>query len=56
VAPGRDSSHGEFATIVPLKWKGSADLFTLARANCLLIRPENDPPLPKGTVLRVLEI
>ena len=31
-------------------------LFTLARANCLLIRPENDPPLPKGTVVRVLEI
>jgi molybdopterin molybdotransferase len=56
VAPGRDSSHGEFASITPLKWVGSADLFTLARANVLIVRPENDPPLPKGTVLRVLEI
>jgi len=56
VAPGRDSTHGEFAAITPLAWKGSADLFTLARANVLLVRPENDPPLPKGTVIRVLEI
>jgi molybdopterin molybdotransferase len=56
VAPGRDSTHGEFAAISPLKWTGSADLFTLARANVLLVRPENDPPLPKGTILRVLEI
>jgi molybdopterin molybdotransferase len=56
VAPGRDSTHGEFATITPLNWVGSADLFTLARANVLIVRPENDPPLPRGTVLRVLEI
>jgi molybdopterin biosynthesis enzyme len=56
VASGRDSSHSELATITPLKWKGSADLFTLAQANVLLVRPENDPPLPRGTVLRVLEI
>jgi molybdopterin molybdotransferase len=56
VAPGRDSSHAEFATITPLKWKGSADLFTLARANVLLVRPENDPTIPKGTIIRVLEI
>lgn len=56
VAPGRDSSHAEFATITPLKWKGSADLFTLAKANVLLVRPENDPTIPKGTIIRVLEI
>lgn len=56
VAAGRDSSHAELATIAPLKWKGSADLFTLAEANVLLVRPENDPALPKGTVVRVLEI
>jgi len=56
VAPGRDSTHGEFASITPLKWIGSADLFTLARANTLIVRPENDPPLPRGTILRVLEI
>ena len=56
VAPGRDSSHAEIATITPLKWKGSADLFTLACANALLVRAENDPAMPKGTVVRVLEI
>lgn len=56
VAPGRDSSHAEFATITPLPWKGSADLFTLARANVLIVRPENDPTLPKGTIVRVLEL
>ncbi|HSU65474.1 MAG TPA: gephyrin-like molybdotransferase Glp [Tepidisphaeraceae bacterium] len=56
VAPGRDSSHAEFATITPLKWKGSADLITLAHANVLLVRPENDPSLPKGTVIRVIEV
>jgi molybdopterin molybdotransferase len=56
VAAGRDSSHAELATITPLKWKGSADLFTLAQANVLLVRPENDPTLPKGTVVRVLEL
>jgi molybdopterin biosynthesis enzyme len=55
-AAGRDSSHAEFATITPLAWRGSADLFTLAQANVLLVRPENDPALPKGTVLRVLDI
>ena len=55
-APGRDSSHAEFATITPLKWKGSADLITLAQANVVLVRPENDPTLPMGTVIRVLEI
>ena len=27
----------------PLGWKGSADLFTLAQADALIIRPENDP-------------
>lgn len=53
---GRDSSHAELATITPLNWKGSADLFTLAEANVLLVRPENDPALPRGTVVRVLEI
>ena len=55
VPVGRVSSHTEFATITPLAWKGSADIFTLARANVLLVRPENDPALPRGTVLRALE-
>lgn len=56
ITAGRDSSHAQLATITPLKWKGSADLFTLAQANVLLVRPENDPTLPIGTVVRVLEI
>jgi len=54
--PGISSAKGEFATIVPLGWKGSADVFTLAAANVLLVRGENEPPLPKGTVVRVLEV
>ena len=37
----------------PLKWKGSADVFTLAAANGLLARAENDPPLPAGAAVRV---
>jgi len=40
----------------PLKWKGSADVFTLAAANGLLARAENDPPLPAGAAVRVLEV
>lgn len=40
----------------PLKWKGSADLFTLASANALLVRKENEAAVPKGTAVEVLEI
>jgi molybdopterin molybdotransferase len=40
----------------PLKWKGSADVFTLAAANGLLARAENDPPLPAGAAVRVWEV
>jgi molybdopterin molybdotransferase len=32
----------------PLAWKGSADIFTLARADALIIRPENAPALAEG--------
>jgi molybdopterin molybdotransferase len=39
-----------------LKWKGSADVFTLAAANALLVREENAPPLPAGAAVRVLEV
>jgi molybdopterin molybdotransferase len=34
--------------IEPLPWKGSADIYTLARADALIIRPENAPPAPVG--------
>lgn len=54
--PARHSSQSVIASIRPLTWKGSADLFTLAAANAMLVRSENEPALPMGTVVRVLEI
>jgi molybdopterin molybdotransferase len=53
---GQHSMHAAFATVTPLQWKGSADLFTLSSANVLIVRAENEPAMPKGTVVRVLEI
>ena len=55
-AAGGSSSRNEFPIVTPLAWKGSADLYTLASANALLVRGENEPPLAKGTLVRVLEI
>ncbi len=43
-------------TVSPLEWKGSADVFTLAQANCLLIRSEDEPEQPAGAIVEVLEI
>jgi molybdopterin molybdotransferase len=40
----------------PLKWKGSADVFTLAAANGLLARAANEPALAGGQRVRVLEV
>ena len=40
----------------PLQWKGSADVFTLARADALLVRPENDEPRPAGSRVQLLEV
>jgi molybdopterin molybdotransferase len=42
--------------VTPLTWKGSADVFTLARANVLLVRGENEPELADGAIVRCLEI
>ncbi len=53
---GLNSAQNELPAIEPLSWKGSADVFTLARASGLLVRVENEPALPKGTMVRVLEI
>ena len=39
-----------------LPYKGSADLFTLAQADGLLVRPENEGPLTEGATVRVLEL
>jgi molybdopterin molybdotransferase len=41
---------------IPLSWKGSADLFTLASAHGLLMREENESARSAGDVVRVLEI
>ena len=54
--PGRVSAQAVLPAIKPLEWKGSGDLFTLASANALLVRAANEPPLPDGTLVRVLEI
>ncbi|MDB5332914.1 MAG: molybdenum cofactor synthesis domain protein [Phycisphaerales bacterium] len=56
VAPGKHSMQSEFAEVRPLAWKGSADLFTLAAANVLLVRAAGEPAVGKGAVVRVLEI
>jgi len=49
--------HSQTGLIVrPLPWKGSADLFTLAAAHALLMRPENQPALPAGAEVRVIEL
>ena len=40
----------------PLAWKGSADLFTLARAQGLLLRGENEPAREAGAAVRVFEL
>ncbi len=39
---------------MPLAWKGSADLFTLARANALLVRPPEAPALPADAPVPIL--
>jgi molybdopterin molybdotransferase len=42
--------------VTPLAWKGSADLFTLAAADALLIRSENENAQPIGATVRIMEI
>jgi molybdopterin molybdotransferase len=36
------------SSVTPLSWNGSADIYTLAAANALIIRPENAPPAAAG--------
>jgi molybdopterin molybdotransferase len=43
-------------TVRPLQWKGSADIYTLAQANVLMIRPESDGAVASGSVVRAMEI
>ena len=43
-------------TVHPLSWKGSADVFTLAQSNALLVRSENEPPQPAGSSCKVIDV
>jgi molybdopterin molybdotransferase len=49
--PGQLNRTGTFTAF---GWKGSADIYTLAKANALLVRAENDPAKPVGQIARVL--
>lgn len=40
----------------PLTWRGSADVFTLAEADALIERAENDAAQPVGALVRVLKL
>lgn len=46
----------EMGRVTPLQWRGSADIFTLARAQVLLARPENAPAIPAGQTVRVMAL
>jgi molybdopterin molybdotransferase len=43
-------------SVQPLKWKGSADIYTLAQANCLILRGENERAMSTGEMVKLLEI
>jgi molybdopterin molybdotransferase len=45
----------EGASVAPLPWKGSADIFTLARADGLIVRPADHPPMDAGTMMEFFE-
>ena len=40
----------------PLDWKGSADVFTLARADALIVRAADEPAQPAGAIVRILSL
>lgn len=42
--------------VIPLQWRGSADVFTLAEADVLIERPVDDPPREAGASVRVLAL
>ncbi len=43
-------------TVRPLNWKGSADIYTLALANALIVRPADAPSANAGTTVSLIEI
>ena len=48
------SAQTQFPIVRPLTWKASSDIYTLAAANGLIVRAENEPPIPQGTAVNVL--
>ena len=42
--------------VAPMEWKGSADVYTLAVADALLVRAANEPAQAAGTMVRVMEL
>lgn len=42
--------------VTPLEWKGSADVFALARADALIVRPADDPSRTAGDRVATLAI
>jgi len=46
----------EGSAVAALPWKGSADIFTLARADGLIVRPADHPPLDAGAMVEFFEI
>lgn len=47
---------GDFVSVTPLKWKGSADLNTLSAANGLACFPSGDYSLAAGEMVSVLKL
>ena len=43
-------------SVEPLQWKGSADVFTLANANALIIRSESAPPAAAGELVQMIDL
>jgi molybdopterin molybdotransferase len=52
----RVATDGESAKIEPLDWKGSADLATLTKADCLAAFPAGDYDLAAGAAVEVLTL
>jgi molybdopterin molybdotransferase len=46
----------ETGRIEPLDWRGSADIYTLAAANALIVREENAPALAAGASVRCMKM
>ena len=44
------------SSVEPLKWNGSADIYTLALANALIIRAEDAPPAAAGDAVQVIDL